>query len=592
MVPKTIKREHIVAALAEIDQHGVLAGRQSMKFVVVYKEKKYPPKYVLSLAAKYATGTLLPPDSFGGGNEANAFLRERGFDVLTDSGIGMPPVAAKPPRKVTPNDKKGAAVFSHNERCPECKDAVKALLEVIYGTVQRNPKVEATTNPEDYKQSPLYPALHEIYIALQQHRGYKDFVRTPTMPNCDFWIPNPGFILEFDESQHFTACRALALERYPGDFFCGFDRDSWLRSCRTIAAEDHDPPFRDEQRAWYDTLRDFVPHAKGFYPTLRLFASEFQWCKLKADVSRDVETFRQILAERANFWKLEFSHEAFPVLARVAIDGPWRGDASSAQRLLEDICEQWPEGKQVNCLTTCGAFLRFDWPENLPEQSDNRFPNPEAMTVLESEGRKCCERVLKAPLMKKLRTHADYLTVGVDSFKEKISVVQAHIPEPHAELVFVVDLRSGTYHFTAKSYPTPGQEKGLLRNTNLQNHFLKLNGTQTMVLGCHDLTIFNPRSDAKATGWRSNVKQNFKVLSEECRPRWVLHHPHTAIKRRTWLASWSGLIQALPSVADYVGSGAYSRKDKGWDERDGVHVVLASTKKGKVMDVVVRMALI
>jgi hypothetical protein len=31
-------------------------------------------------------------------------------------------------------------------------------------------------------------------------------------------------------------------------------------------------------------------------------------------------------------------------------------------------------------------------------------------------------------------------------------------------------------------------------------------------------------------------------------------------------------------------------KDKGWGERDSIHEVLASTKKGRVMDVVVRMA--
>ncbi len=210
--------------------------------------------------------------------------------------------------------------------------------------------------------------------------------------------------------------------------------------------------------------------------------------------------------------------------------------------------------------------------------------------MLQREGRKCCERVLQAPLIKALRTHADYVTLGVDTFKEKISFAQAYIPEPHAEMVFVVDLRDGTSHFTAKSYPTPGQEKGLLRNTNLRNHFLELNGTQAMVLGCHDLTIFNPRSDAKATGWRLNVKHKFKELSEEYKPRWVLHHPHTAVKRRTWLASWSGLTQSFPSVTACLGSGAFSMKDKGWGERDSIHEVLASTKKGRVMDVVVRMA--
>jgi hypothetical protein len=139
---------------------------------------------------------------------------------------------------------------------------------------------------------PLYPFLSRIYTALQEHRGYKDFVRSPTMPNCDFW---------------------------------------------------------------------------------GLFASEFEWCSLKPESARDVETFRQILAERANFRKLEFSDDSSPILARVIIDGPWRGDNPTAQRLLEDICKHWPEGKKIHCLTTCGAFLRFDWPTNIEEQGDNRF---------------------------------------------------------------------------------------------------------------------------------------------------------------------------------------------------------------------------
>jgi hypothetical protein len=49
-----------------------------------------------------------------------------------------------------------------------------------------------------------------------------------------------------------------------------------------------------------------------------------------------------------------------------------------------------------------------------------------------------------------------------------------------------------------------------MRNTILENHFLELGGNKTMILGCHDLTIFNHRSDAKATGWRLDVKRRFK----------------------------------------------------------------------------------
>jgi hypothetical protein len=50
----------------------------------------------------------------------------------------------------------------------------------------------------------------------------------------------------------------------------GFDKKRWIRLCETIGAKDNDPPYRDEQRAWYDTLRDFLPSIRGLKPTIRL----------------------------------------------------------------------------------------------------------------------------------------------------------------------------------------------------------------------------------------------------------------------------------------------------------------------------------
>lgn len=466
---------------------------------------------------------------------------------------------------------------------------MERLLRTIYGRVEKNYRLEASTSPHDYRHTPLYSALNDIYLSLQERRGHKDFVRSAMLPNCDFWMPNPGFLVEFDESQHFTECRALTLRRYPSGVPFGFEKETWLQHCHSIRAEDHDPPFRDEQRAWYDTLRDFVPQVRGLHPTLRLFAGEFCWCSLNPDEAKDVETFRQILGERAAFWRLEFLGDEPSVLARIVIDGPWRGDAVVARKLLESICAAWPKGKRVQCVTTCGAFIRFDWPSGIALQTDNRFPEREATMILGNEGRRCCDALLRDSLVEQLRSCTDFLTLGVDTQKEKISRSGSYIPEPHGELVYVVDLSTRACHFTAKSYPTPGQEKGLLRNTNLESHFVELKGNRTMVLGCHDLTLFNPRSDATATGWRQQVKEMFERLAAKHQPTWVLHHPHTTIKKRTWLASWGGLRRFLPSVNRYTGSGAYSRKDLGWNDRDSLRDVLACTKSEGVMDIVVHM---
>ena len=115
------------------------------------------------------------------------------------------------------------------------------------------------------------------------------------LPHCDFFIPNPGFILEFDESQHFTLPRKIALERYPDDLKMGFSRERWMMLCQRIDSKDNDPPYRDEQRAWYDTLRDFLPAIKGLKPTVRLFARDFVWCSLDPDDPSDVRRFKNLL---------------------------------------------------------------------------------------------------------------------------------------------------------------------------------------------------------------------------------------------------------------------------------------------------------
>jgi hypothetical protein len=169
-------------------------------------------------------------------------------------------------------------------------------------------------------------------------------------------------------------------------------------------------------------------------------------------------------------------------------------------------------------------------------------------------------------------------------------MVQNYIPDDHAELVYVADLRSGALHFTGKSYPTPNQARGLLRIADLETHFTDLNGQSALVLGCHDLTIFNPRSDAKAKGWRADVKKAFQTIASYRKPAIVLHHPHTAVQRMTWLLAWKELLRELPSVKSHLGKGCYSLRDpRNGQNRDALEAVLDSTKSPDVLDIVVQL---
>jgi len=185
--------------------------------------------------------------------------------------------------------------MKHDERCPKCKETIRKLLESIYGEVEQNYKFEVGAHLEDFSDSSCYDKLKEIYEVLQNHRGFREFVKAKTLPNCDFFIPNRSFIVEFDESQHYTLPRKMTLERYPNEIELGFNREKWIALCKKINASDNDPPYRDEQRAWYDTLRDFLPAIKDLKPTVRLFAQDCVWCSLEPNDPSDVERFKRFL---------------------------------------------------------------------------------------------------------------------------------------------------------------------------------------------------------------------------------------------------------------------------------------------------------
>jgi hypothetical protein len=81
MIPKNIGREHILKAMADIDASGVPSHRHSTVYAVVHEGRAYPPKYVISVANRYANGEDLSPWRFNGGSEANGFLAVRGFAI-------------------------------------------------------------------------------------------------------------------------------------------------------------------------------------------------------------------------------------------------------------------------------------------------------------------------------------------------------------------------------------------------------------------------------------------------------------------------------------------------------------------------------
>jgi hypothetical protein len=81
MIPKNIKYEHVLKAIDEAEKLGISPARSSEKYDLEYNKKLYPPKYIISLANKYANGKELDHREFAEGDEANNFLVSLGFNV-------------------------------------------------------------------------------------------------------------------------------------------------------------------------------------------------------------------------------------------------------------------------------------------------------------------------------------------------------------------------------------------------------------------------------------------------------------------------------------------------------------------------------
>ncbi len=118
---------------------------------------------------------------------------------------------------------------------------------------------------------------------------------------------------------------------------------------------------------------------------------------------------------------------------------------------------------------------------------------------------------------------------------------------------------------------------------------LLLGDDTVMILGCHDLTVYNPNAQAPASGSRQDVNTEFRALAAARRPAAVLHHPHTTTKCGTWEGKWRRLADELPFVREYLGTGAYSFRDPGWDQRDALARVLEVNGSGEILNVIVRL---
>ena len=82
-IPNNITKAHIEKAIEKIDKEGVPSGAHSTTYDVVFKNKKYPPKLLISYANLFANGSILDRGTFKGGLHTPCFnlLKTNGFVI-------------------------------------------------------------------------------------------------------------------------------------------------------------------------------------------------------------------------------------------------------------------------------------------------------------------------------------------------------------------------------------------------------------------------------------------------------------------------------------------------------------------------------
>jgi hypothetical protein len=241
---------------------------------------------------------------------------------------------------------------------------------------------------------------------------------------------------------------------------------------------------------------------------------------------------------------------------------------------LSKACQAF--NRQLSVMQTPGGFL-YDFQDLRSISSEVNAPF-ENFLVVATKAQNAVDRLLSTSMKKMLKEKADFLTIGLDVFDTHGNSGK------QAELVGTYDtLNEKIIHWTGKSYPTKEQENSLVYCTKLETHFQKISGLPVMILGCHDLNLYSPRSRASVSkgSFRDNMISEMQALSDRFKPQVVLQHPHYTDSPNIWQPGWSGIKRWVPSARIYSSGIHYAnREDK--PPRKQLESILLRTARGSV----------
>jgi very-short-patch-repair endonuclease len=566
-----ISREDVIKAI-DIFDSSVEKYPEPRNTFLIYNNKKYPAKHIRGIAYQVANKREISKNDYSGGQETANFLRKLGFTVEYEKRTlkpkGIPDTSATD--GVIKQYTKGKP--SRRLNVASQKNALQLLLQKHYGYIECEKPFDWLKTPDHYSLPEEY---RKIVAVLSNYRNQKGFQKSHYQLFCDIVLNDLKLIIEYDEYQHFSKARKITLENYPENIQLNFPKEKWIEACDRINAKDNSPIDRDEKRAYYDTVKDIEAFKHG-YTLIRIKHGDFDWEAKGAE--------KHLINLLTSTDSDDNSHLGKHKIARLIVTGKeYDRDGNPIYARLEMILEKFiskvHENQQFEFIITAGGFLTFKFPESL--HYNINIPNAEEkqISLFQSEANKTIINFfnhLPKVAFNKLREIADFFTFGIDGFnptnRQKI------------ELVAVYDLKKEkVIRWTGKFYPTEKEKRDLVKINDLNTHFIELNNQKIVIVGCHDLNVYNSRGQAAASpeGWKKQTADRFKKLCKQFNPDIILQHPHTTDTPNIWNAAWRRVEKELPNVRHYASGIKYYNKD---GVRGDLEKVLQRTKKGDVLD--------
>jgi very-short-patch-repair endonuclease len=325
--------------------------------------------------------------------------------------------------------------------------------------------------------------LKTIFAALHRHRGHTAFATEGRKLVCDIVIPSQRLIVEYDERQHFSMPRAIALRLYPKHTLICFDTAEWIAHCDAIAATDNDPPYRDEQRAFYDSARDILAGANG-YRVVRLKHGAFDWQTSDADA----EILRRVFVSQNTPSQL-----TFPRFTTVCIKGQSARLYRTHTRrlallasLVREINERW--GK-LDAVVFPGGFLGLD-------RAIGQLNYADRVKALTSA---CFVKPITSAVRTLDRSHDALLVVGVDG--------PTYPNGDRGDQLCVAADKTGIVGIGRKVFPTRKESEALLcydADFGDPHRVIQLaSGRKAVLCACYDMFGVAERGDV--TGTRAQI---------------------------------------------------------------------------------------